>query len=107
MLKGIVGTLAAVVLLLSFSCFALSQEAKKEEMKKTETKVLKSASCDPTCGFMVRSHDEKEVAQIMIAHAKKAHSMKMTEKDVKAMMKTEEQPEMKKEEAPMKEGEKK
>jgi predicted small metal-binding protein len=50
---------------------------------------LKSVSCDPTCGFMVRSHDEKELTGIVIEHAKKAHNMNMTESQVKGMMKVE------------------
>jgi predicted small metal-binding protein len=48
---------------------------------------LKQVECDPKCGFLIRSHDEKEIAEIAIQHAKKAHSMVITEKDVKTMMK--------------------
>ena len=48
---------------------------------------LKKLECDPKCGFLIRSHDEKEIAEIAIKHAKKAHSMVITEKDVKTMMK--------------------
>jgi predicted small metal-binding protein len=51
--------------------------------------VLKSVSCAPDCGFMVRSHDEKELTAIVTEHAKKAHNKMITEKEVKAMMKTE------------------
>lgn len=35
---------------------------------------LKSIECDPKCGFMIRSHDEKEVINIAKEHAKKAIS---------------------------------
>jgi len=48
---------------------------------------LKKVECDPKCGFMVRSHDEKEIIEIVIQHAEKSHSMTITEKDIKAMMK--------------------
>jgi predicted small metal-binding protein len=50
-------------------------------------KKLKKVECDPKCGFMIRSHDEKEVIEIAIQHAKKLHDMTITEKDVKGMMK--------------------
>ena len=50
-------------------------------------KKLKKVECDPKCGFMIRSHDEKEVIEIAIQHAKKSHDMTITEKEVKGMMK--------------------
>ena len=48
---------------------------------------LKVVECDPKCGFLVRSHDEKEIVEVAIQHAKKAHSMAITEKDVRTMWK--------------------
>jgi predicted small metal-binding protein len=48
---------------------------------------LKKVECDPKCGFLVRSHDEKEIIEIVMQHAKKSHNMTITEKDIKAMMK--------------------
>jgi len=49
---------------------------------------LKKLQCDPVCGFMIRSHDEKELIEIALEHAKKFHKeIKITEKDVKAMIK--------------------
>jgi len=48
---------------------------------------LKKVECDPKCGFMVQSHDEKEVVEIATKHAKLSHNMAITEKDVKGMMK--------------------
>jgi predicted small metal-binding protein len=48
---------------------------------------LKQIECDPKCGFLVRSHDEKELITIGIEHAKKAHNMTVSEKDAKGMMK--------------------
>lgn len=77
-----------VLFAFTVSSVAVAQESKKEGAKKTEKQVLKQVTCDPSCGFMVRSHDEKELAQIVIAHAKSAHNKELTETDVKAMMKT-------------------
>ena len=52
-----------------------------------ETK-LKKIECDPICGFMARSHDEKELIEIALGHAKKFHKdIKVTEKEVKTMIK--------------------
>jgi predicted small metal-binding protein len=48
---------------------------------------LKQVECDPKCGFMVRSHDEKEIIEIVMQHAKKCHNMTISEKDIKAMIK--------------------
>jgi predicted small metal-binding protein len=47
---------------------------------------LKKVECDPKCGFAIRSHDEKEVVNIALAHAKKFHKMAITEKEVRAML---------------------
>ena len=48
---------------------------------------LKSIECDPKCGFMVRSHDEKEVMNIAKTHQKSAHKMDATDKDLRKKMK--------------------
>ena len=53
----------------------------------TMAEKLKQVECDPKCGFLVRSHDEKELVDVAIQHAKKAHNMAITEKDVRTMMK--------------------
>ena len=47
-------------------------------------KELKKIECDPMCGFLVRSHDEKEIIEIAMQHVNKVHKMKITEKDIKA-----------------------
>ncbi len=39
------------------------------------------------CGFRVRGHDEKEVAQILKNHAKQAHSQDLTEQQISAVIK--------------------
>ncbi|MBS3077339.1 DUF1059 domain-containing protein [Candidatus Pacearchaeota archaeon] len=50
---------------------------------------LKEISCDPVCGFMIRSHEEREVLDGAVKHVKHAHpDMKLTEKDIKTKMKT-------------------
>ena len=48
---------------------------------------LMSLSCDPMCGFMIRSHDEKEIIDISKVHAKSKHKMNMTTEEVKKMIK--------------------
>jgi predicted small metal-binding protein len=48
---------------------------------------LKEIECEPTCGFMIRSHDEKELIELMTRHAKKSHNMRISEKDIREKMK--------------------
>jgi len=48
---------------------------------------LKKVECDPKCGFLIRSHEEKEVIDIALEHAKKAHKMALTEKEIRGMLK--------------------
>jgi predicted small metal-binding protein len=50
------------------------------------TGTLKKIECEPKCGFMVRSHDEKEIVELTIQHAKKSHNETLSEKDVKKMI---------------------
>jgi predicted small metal-binding protein len=49
---------------------------------------LKKIECDPNCGFIVQSHDEKEVLDVAKKHAKEKHAMDATEKQLRGMMKT-------------------
>lgn len=85
----------ALALVTAFVLFALTaagtaQETKHKEAKKAGMHTeLRSVSCDPTCGFKVRSHDEKELISIIKTHAKKAHGKDVTDEEVKQMMKTE------------------
>ena len=101
MTKRIFAALFVVALALSFSLATFAQDSTKQEAKKPEKKMemskdeymagpLKSVSCDATCGFMVRSHSEKELISIVKNHAKKMHKMDMTDAKIKEMMKTEE-----------------
>jgi len=88
MIKG--AFVAFFAFALSLSSFALAQEAAKKEMKKDQLmETMKSVSCDPACGFSIRSHDEKEIVDIVKGHAKKHHNMDMTDEKVKEMMKEE------------------
>ena len=49
---------------------------------------LKSITCDPKCGFSVRSHNEKELIEIALAHVKNMHpQMKVSEDEVKSWIK--------------------
>jgi len=48
---------------------------------------LKKIECDPMCGFMVRSHDEKELVEIAKEHVKKIHKMKASDKELKERIK--------------------
>lgn len=87
--------LVAIVLVIACSAITFSQDTPKKEKQ-----TVKKVECDPACGFAVRSHDDKELADIVMTHAKKSHNMKLTEKEVKDMAKTEEieiKKEMKKE----------
>lgn len=47
---------------------------------------LKRIACDPTCGFMVQSHDEMEVMDIARKHAKEKHNMDVTDEHLKEKM---------------------
>lgn len=44
---------------------------------------MKKIECDPMCGFMVRSHDEKEAMQVATTHAKNMHKMDVSEGDMR------------------------
>ena len=92
MTRSLFAAVLAVVLALSFTTTFSQEATKKDEMKKDammkEGKpALKSVTCDPDCGFMVRSHDESEIVSVVKEHAKKAHNKDVTDKDVMAMMK--------------------
>lgn len=50
---------------------------------------LKQISCDPMCGFKVRSHNEDEVVELTMRHTKKAHpDKKYSEKEIRSMVET-------------------
>jgi predicted small metal-binding protein len=45
---------------------------------------MKKIDCDPNCGFMVRSSDEKELIEVIIQHFKRTHNIALSERDAKA-----------------------
>ena len=49
---------------------------------------LKSVSCAPECGFMLRDHDEKELIDMVKMHVSKTHSKNVSDDEVRGMMKT-------------------
>ena len=49
---------------------------------------MKMINCDPTCGFMVKGHDESELMDLAMRHVKNSHpDMKMSMAEVKAQVK--------------------
>jgi predicted small metal-binding protein len=50
---------------------------------------MKSVTCDASCGFMVRSRDEKEVVDATKNHVRRMHKQEISDKDVRGMMKSE------------------
>jgi predicted small metal-binding protein len=54
---------------------------------RTMAEKLKTIECDPNCGFMVRSHDEKEIIKIGKQHAKDFHNMTVSDEDARKMVK--------------------
>lgn len=49
------------------------------------TQTYKQVECDPTCGFLVRTHNDRELKQIVKDHAKRIHNMKLSDKEVDGM----------------------
>jgi predicted small metal-binding protein len=47
---------------------------------------LKKIECEPKCGFMVRSHDEKELIAFAVDHAKQQHSMSVSVEEARKMI---------------------
>jgi predicted small metal-binding protein len=77
--------LVATLVLVSFG---LAQDT----ARKDSAPVLKSVSCPPECGFLCRSHDEKELVEIVKAHALAAHGKTLTDEQVKSFMQPEPAP---------------
>lgn len=95
--------LAIFALLLVFSGAIALANGPDEQMGSKDKPKLKSVSCDPQCGFKVRSHDENEIVSIVIEHSKKHHNKTVTEQEVKSMMKSEDAPDLGKTKEKMKE----
>ena len=102
MKHSLFAAMLAIVLTFAFSATTFAQDAAMKEMKKDAKAEMKkeghkmmSVSCDPACGFMVKSHDEKELVAIVKSHAKMHHNKDVTDKDVMGMMMTDDMKEMK------------
>lgn len=48
---------------------------------------LKKIECDEVCGFKVQSHDEQELIEIGIQHAKKFHNLTFTVEEARKQIK--------------------
>jgi predicted small metal-binding protein len=48
---------------------------------------MKKLECPAPCSFSVKSHDEKEIVEMAMQHAQKKHNMKVSEGDIKKMIK--------------------
>ncbi len=101
MLKQCCAVLVVLFLAFAVTSYAQDKEQKpmekkgdKMEMTKAEKEMgpLKTLSCDPSCGFMIRSHSEKEIISMAKTHAKKVHNMSMTTEQAKGMIKTADEP---------------
>lgn len=53
---------------------------------------LVQVECPPECGFLVRSHDEHELIDIVLSHATNVHEVEYTASDVRKNMTTLEGP---------------
>ena len=51
-----------------------------------QTKEMKKIECPAPCSFTVKSHDEKEIIELVMQHAEKKHNMKISEKELKGMI---------------------
>ena len=51
-------------------------------------KNLMEVSCDPECGFSIRSHNKNEIVKFVKEHAKNAHNKHVGEEEIKSMIKS-------------------
>jgi predicted small metal-binding protein len=75
---------------LAVAVFASLGIARENSLKVSSPHPLMTVSCPPECGFMCRSHDEKELIEIVKTHAKNAHGKILTDEQVRSFMHTEE-----------------
>ena len=47
---------------------------------------LEQIACDPGCGFLVRSHDRKELISLTKTHVTKQHGQKVADDDLIKMI---------------------
>ena len=48
---------------------------------------MKKIECPLPFNFSVKSHDEKEIVEMVKQHAKRIHNMEISEKEIQAMIK--------------------
>jgi predicted small metal-binding protein len=90
MVKKIFGAMLLLVLVFCLTTPAFAQDSPKKETKKMEMKEkgkIHEVACDDACGFRVQSRNDKELTEIVKAHAQKYHKMEMTDAQVKEKMK--------------------
>jgi predicted small metal-binding protein len=51
------------------------------------TQQLYQIECEPTCAFMVRSHDKSEAKEIAKKHAKMVHGLDESDSNIEKMIK--------------------
>ncbi|MDA8172990.1 MAG: DUF1059 domain-containing protein [Nitrospiraceae bacterium] len=56
--------------------------------KEKKQQQLKQIDCGPECGFLIRSHDEKEIIELTKKHVKQHHGMDMTDQEIKKDIET-------------------
>ena len=49
---------------------------------------LEQIECDPACGFLVRSHDRKELFSLTKKHVKTQHGKNVSDSDLIGMIKS-------------------
>ena len=95
MYKKIFALFLVVILAFTFSTISFAQDKQKKDEKMEMTKgekemgPVKSISCGAECGFMVKSRSEKELISFTKKHVKVIHHKKLTDNEVKEMIKTE------------------
>jgi len=87
MMKRMSMAVLSIVLALYFAVPVIAQDPPAKAETKAVVKEagpVKQVTCDPACGFVVQSRDEKEICTMVKQHAKTHHNMKLSDKDVKA-----------------------
>lgn len=87
-----------IIISFSFTTLILAQDNQKDLKKDNKMELtkgdkemgpVKSISCGTECGFMVKSRNETEIVHITKKHVREMHHKKLTDKEVKEIIKTE------------------
>lgn len=81
--------LSLFVVALALAALVSFSFAREDSSTVSSPHPLLTVSCPPECGFMCRSHDEKELIEIVKAHARNAHGKILTDDQVRSFMRTE------------------